>query len=720
MRILVFFLLLLSTTSIQAQHLNISPEIAYDTYHGITVADPYRNIENIKDSVVVNWMKNQAYYSNEVLDSLNGRNSLYNRQVVISENSPYFIYGTRKTNDGRYFYVKKEKDSAYAYIAYRDFQSSKEHFLFDPSKNDITNYYGITYIKPNWKGNKVAIGLKRRGAEVGIVVILDVLTKKIDNIVLKNTDPNNFYGINWLPDDSGFIYVYIPYTDPNSPDYWLETKSVLYKLGTDPKKLNVILEVGTDKNIKLKKEDFPAITIFHKDDAYVYARIGGSSRFKDTYFKKIEDIADTSISWELLYSKEHKIRKFIPSKNGFYFLTALQKDNYQIAKTNMHHPDFSNYQIIAKPNSNEIIADFELTKDGIYYVTEKNGVEATLNFTNGSMHKIIQMPSKSGKITIDSLGDEFPYLWVTGSGWLNNDITYIYNHKDDNFSQLQLKKVKQYTEFSNFEVLEFEIPSHDGVMLPISIIKQKNVILDSNNPVLLYGYGSYGTIARPFFSYMFLTWIKEGGILVVPHVRGGGEKGNKWYLDGSKTKKFNTWKDLIAATEYLIDKKYTNPSKIAVWGTSAGGIMAGKAITTRPDLYATAVFISPAMNMLRSEIQPNGLNSIKEFGTVEKEDEFKALLDMDSYHSIKIGVKYPSVYVYAGAKDGRVVVWDSAKFVAKLQASSISKKPILFDVDFNSGHAGNVGGTNSIFRLYANSIAFLLWQTGHPDYQLKE
>ncbi len=257
-------------------------------------------------------------------------------------------------------------------------------------------------------------------------------------------------------------------------------------------------------------------------------------------------------------------------------------------------------------------------------------------------------------------------------------------------------------------------------MLPISIIKQKNVVLDSNNPVLLYGYGSYGTIARPFFDYMFLTWVKEGGVLVVPHVRGGGEKGNKWYLDGSKTKKSNTWKDLIAATEYLIEEKYTNPSKIALWGTSAGGIMAGKAITTRPDLYATAVFISPAMNMLRSEIQPNGLNSIKEFGTVEKEDEFKALLDMDSYHSIKKGVKYPSVYVYAGAQDGRVVVWDPAKFVAKLQASSTSKKPILFDVDFKSGHAGNVGGANSVFRLYANSIAFMLWQTGHPDYQLKE
>ncbi len=441
-----------SCSSLKEEHKypTITSDEVTDIYHGITISDPYRNIENTKDSVVSNWMKSQYEYADKILNSLNGRESLYNNQVAISENSPYFIYGTRKTNDGRYFYVKKEQDSIYAYVAYRDFQNGKEHFLFDPSKNDITNYYGITYIKPNWKGNKVAIGLKQRGKEVGIVVILDVSTKKIDDIVLKNTDPNNFYGINWLPDDSGFIYVYIPHADPNSPDYWLETKSVLYKLGTDPKKLQVILEVGTDKNIALKKEDFPAITISHKDDMYAYARIGGSSRFKDAYYKKVEDLAKTSISWELLYSKEQKVRKFIPTKNGIYFLTALQKDNYQIAKTDLHHPDFNTYQVIAKPNNNEIITDFELTKDGIYYVVEKNGVEATLNFTDVITHKIIEMPSKSGKITIDSLGDDFPYLWIDASGWLNNNVTYVYDFKENKFNQVNLNQVSMYPEFFRF------------------------------------------------------------------------------------------------------------------------------------------------------------------------------------------------------------------------------------------------------------------------------
>ncbi|MEP0266828.1 prolyl oligopeptidase family serine peptidase [Dokdonia sp.] len=720
--IVVLVLITISCTSSKENYKYpfIANQEITETYHGITISDPYRNIENTKDSIVSNWMKNQSILANKILDSLNGRDSLIKTQKSFNQNSLFRIYGIKKTNDGKYFYLKKEKQLNVAYIAYRDSLRGKEHFLFNPSDNAITKGYNINYIKPNWKGDRIAVSLVKGGDEIGIIVILDVKSRSIDNTIIQNTDPVSFYGVNWLPDDSGFIYVYIPHTNPNSPDYWLETKSVLYSLGTNPDIRNVILEAGTDKNLILSKEDFPAISIYHQEDIYAYAKVGGSSRFKDTYYKRVEDLADTSVLWKPLFKKKHKVRRFIPAKNNLYFLTALNNSNYQLAKTNIHQPDFEEYQVIAEPMNNQSITDYELTKDGVFYVVERNGVEATLYFTDGITTRIINMPTKSGKITISSLGAKFSDLWIVSSGWLNNPITYKYSIKENKFDQLNLNKPIDYSDFNDLEVLEFEIPSHDGVMLPVSIVKQKYVELNSKNPVLLYGYGSYGTSLKPFFNSLFLTWVTKGGLLVIPHVRGGGEKGDKWYKDGTKTNKSNTWKDLIATTEYLIDEKYTNPSKIAVWGTSAGGIMAGKAITTRPELYATAIFISPAMNMLRSEIQPNGLNSIKEFGTVKKEDEFKALFNMDSYHSIKKGVKYPSVYVYAGAKDGRVVVWDPAKFVARLQASTTSEKPILFNVDFESGHGGSVSSANSIYKLFANTLSFALWQTGHPDYQLKE
>ena len=205
--------------------------------------------------------------------------------------------------------------------------------------------------------------------------------------------------------------------------------------------------------------------------------------------------------------------------------------------------------------------------------------------------------------------------------------------------------------------------------------------------------------------------------MVVPHVRGGGEKGDAWHKAGFKITKPNTWKDMIACTQYEIDHNYTSPQKTVLWGTSAGGIMAGRAMTDRPDLYAAVIMLSPALNMLRCEIQPNGLNSIKEFGTVQKEAQFKALLEMDSYHQLQKNTTYPAVLIKTGIKDGRVAAWDPAKFIAKLQAYTTSDKPILFDIDFDEGHGGANTSVMEEYIFYADVFAVAYWQTGHPDYQ---
>jgi len=142
-------------------------------------------------------------------------------------------------------------------------------------------------------------------------------------------------------------------------------------------------------------------------------------------------------------------------------------------------------------------------------------------------------------------------------------------------------------------------------------------------------------------------------------------------------------------------------------------------MTERPDLYNGVIMYSPSLNLVRSEIQPNGLNSIKEFGTVKIKEEFEALLEMDSYHHIKKGVKYPATFIGAGMNDGRVVVWDPAKFVAKLQAYNASDTPVLFAVDFDSGHGGMGNNILKRYEQYANALAFAFWQSGHPEYQLK-
>lgn len=169
----------------------------------------------------------------------------------------------------------------------------------------------------------------------------------------------------------------------------------------------------------------------------------------------------------------------------------------------------------------------------------------------------------------------------------------------------------------------------------------------------------------------------------MPHVRGGGELGQAWHKAEQKETKPNTWKDGIATAEYIIKEGYTSSSKLSVFGGSAGGIFVGRSITERPDLFVAGAPMVGAMNTVRMEETPNGPVNTPEFGTIKDSDEFKALLEMDSYHHIQNNTKYPAMLITAGINDPRVIAWQPAKFAAKLQAANTSDNPILFLTDFN-------------------------------------
>jgi prolyl oligopeptidase len=199
-------------------------------------------------------------------------------------------------------------------------------------------------------------------------------------------------------------------------------------------------------------------------------------------------------------------------------------------------------------------------------------------------------------------------------------------------------------------------------------------------------------------------------------VRGGGALGDAWRLGGYKATKNNTWKDLIALTEYLHRESYSSPEYTAIMGGSAGGILVGRAMTDRPDLFAAALPLVGAMNMVRMEESPNGPTNIAEFGTVKDSAEFLALLEMDSYQHIRDGVEYPATLVTAGMNDPRVIAWEPAKFAARLQAANASDRPILFLVDYKTGHGiGNTKTKN--WEEFADYLSFAFWQEGHPKYQ---
>jgi prolyl oligopeptidase len=221
---------------------------------------------------------------------------------------------------------------------------------------------------------------------------------------------------------------------------------------------------------------------------------------------------------------------------------------------------------------------------------------------------------------------------------------------------------------------------------------------------------------EPSFNPVGLAWHENGGVIAVAHVRGGGEYGDDWYKAGYKLTKPNTWKDFIACAEYLIEHKYTSPQRLAAIGGSAGGILVGRAITDRPDLFAAAVMIAGSLDMLRFETTAGGKMIVSEYGSTQTADGFKGLYEMSAYHHVKNATPYPAVMLSVGINDARVTPSDSAKMAARLQAATTSGKPVLLRIDYEAGHG--VGTPKaSMEQDTADMASFLLWQFGLPAFQ---
>ncbi|MCC5832773.1 MAG: S9 family peptidase [Chlamydiales bacterium] len=228
--------------------------------------------------------------------------------------------------------------------------------------------------------------------------------------------------------------------------------------------------------------------------------------------------------------------------------------------------------------------------------------------------------------------------------------------------------------------------SKDGTRVPMFLTHRKEVPLDGNGPVLLYGYGGFGNPVTPFFRSYQLRWVEEGGIFAVPNIRGGKEFGTNWYDNGKLDRKQNVFDDFIAAAEWLRSKK---PGPIGIFGTSNGGLLIGAALTQRPALFDAAVVNKGVLDMLRFHLFTIGRFWICDYGNPEDPNDYAVLLSYSPYHNVKKGVKYPPTLVNTADHDDRVVPIHSFKFFAALKEANSSENPILLRIEESCGHGGS-------------------------------
>ncbi len=689
-----------------------------NVYFEDSITDPYRYMENLTDTIFLDWLKLQEKTSKEVLKTIPNRASFLENLNEEGTEESFSVSSIKITENDYYYYLKKNASEDRAQLYIRKGIKGKEKLLFNPQTLKLDNEtHVINYIEPSWDDSKIAIGLTKKDEEFSKIIIIDIKTEELIGDIVDHIWPNALGGIEWLPDNSGFIYTHIPDIDNNSKEYLLNCKAVLYKI--EESSLKEVFSKENNVGIPFNEEDFPLVYITNSYNKYILGAIAGVARYRDTYFASVDDLDKNKINWILLFGKEEKIDQFFVDGSDLYYKTAKKATNFKICKTSLENPNFNNPEILVEEdeNSSVVITDFTLVKNGVYYVKTKNGVEASLYHLDKGVEKKVQIPKLSGYINITSKNSKSNDLWMVSEGWISKKERYRFDFESSKFVNENLSPVHQYKELEDVIIEEIEVVSHDGEKVPLSIIYKKGLKKDGNNRVLLNGYGAYKWSNSPYLYPYLLHWVKGGGIYVAAHVRGGGEKGESWHKGGYKTTKPNTWKDFISCAEYLVTEKYTTSKKMAIWGASAGGINIGRAVTERPDLFAAAVIRVGILNPLRIEVAPNGKNNAKEFGTVTDNIEFKALLEMDAYHHVKEGIEYPAIYLTAGINDARVPAWQPAKFAARMQHATISDKPVLLSVDFEGGH-GFDALVNKKNEELTDIMSFLLWQTGHPDYQV--
>jgi prolyl oligopeptidase len=353
--------------------------------------------------------------------------------------------------------------------------------------------------------------------------------------------------------------------------------------------------------------------------------------------------------------------------------------------TDIEHPDFQNWSNFYPEQSDEVLDGCILTEQYVLVLYKKDIMRhcKALDYSG----KIIQeiTPPEFGDIAGIYYDKVSKKIYVTLSTFTSQAKLYVIS--EDNLNSW--KMIYQDISPINTDNIESKLvfyKSKDSTQIPTFLCYRKDLVLNGENPTLLYGYGGFNVSMGPSYLGTTASFINRGGVYAIACLRGGNEYGENWHRAGMLGKKQNVFDDFIAAAEYLISERYTNPQKLVIRGGSNGGLLIGAAITQRPELFRAAVCGVPLLDMVRYHKFLIARYWIPEYGNAENEEDFKYIIKYSPYHNIKSGWNYPTMLVKAGENDARVDPLHAKKFVAALQNLPSQINPVMLYVDFESGH----------------------------------
>lgn len=713
-----------TTTALQ------SPPVApvrpvIEDYHGTKVSDPYRYLENVKDPAVQSWFKGQNDYTRALLAAIPGRSGLLARIEELDRSVPKVFVGRLPEN---LFLLEKLLPGENVFKLYkRRGISGEDTLLLDPEKVGLS---GSSQSKGKNTVSGVSVSDDSRYAAVGIIPggseldgelrVIETATGRETGDVITQVGAEAWEP-HWLPDNRSFVYGHLQKLLPGAPEAEVRQKfrSYLHVLGTDPANDLPVFGYGVVPSIEVDPSLIASVQT-QPGSQYALGVLNGSVTPNSAYYiASAKAVGTPNPGWRKVADFADGVTSIGLHGDEMYLLTYKNASRYKILRTDARDPNLATAEAVVPP-SESVITGIYPAGDALYVALLDGGIGRVLRLPYGPhpVSEEVALPVK-GSVYVGA-DPRIPGALLYLTTWTKAFTVYAYEPQTKKVTDTKLQPRGPYDEPANIESVEVKAGSYDGVSIPLSLVYSKGTNLNGKNPTLLDGYGGYGISMSPYFDPTQLAWFEKGAIYAVCHVRGGGEYGEEWHLAGKGATKPNTWRDFIACAQYLIDHKYTSPAHLAGMGTSAGGIMIGRAITERPDLFGAAIDKVGVSDTLRFETTQNGQTNIPELGSTKTEHGFKALYAMSSYEHIEDKTPYPAVLFETGMNDPRVSPWEMGKMTARLQAATSGQKPILLRVDFAGGH-GDMGGTEEQrHETQADEWSFLLWQLGLPEFQPKK
>lgn len=662
--------------------------VVADTLHGVRIEDPYRWLEDQDSPETRRWIDEQNEYTQSIIGTLPGRERVRKELESLMRTEDISIPRAR---NGRYFFERRMPEQDLDVIYMKEGLDGEDRILVDPHGLSPDHNISANLMAVSDDGRIVVYGLRKGGEDETAVRFLDVDTGKH----LPDSLPRGrYWDVEITPDLAGFYYGI--YEEDGGRVYH-------HIFGTPPDRDEMIFGEGYGREIGIGVD-------LSEDGRYLLFSVhhGSAARKTELYLQDLETSGET----ETVVNDIDARFTGLMGDDNLFIHTDWKAPNGRILAMDLEDPGMENWKEIV-PESEATIRRFTVAGRKILVSYLKDVIPKVSVFDpDGSQVAEIIPPATGWMSSLYGTWRGAEAFYSFSAFHIPNT---IYRYDLDTFTQDVWVREEAPISSADFEAKQVWYESLDGTRVPMFITHRKGLRLDGTNPVLLRGYGGFRSVSLPYFSSSLALWLKMGGVLAEPGLRGGGEFGEKWHRAGMLDQKQNTFDDFISAAEWLIDSGYTTPERLAIRGGSNGGLLVGAALVQRPDLFGAVICTYPLLDMVRFHKFLVARWWVPEYGSADDPDQFEYIYRYSPYHNVVPGTPYPATLFVTGDADTRVAPLHARKMTALLQDANASEEPILIHYNTVAGHSGG-RPVNEVIDDLLVQVQFLMWQTDiDPD-----